>query len=267
MTKTPAAISLIAFGSTTGAGGAALDDVSLIDGASVGIAANAASQLDILSLKRQAEAAGRASMAEATSSYSPGSDALIALIFPKRHLPPQRVHSVSLRIARRARRRASSKPVRSALGAPGAPGGRLRICAVRVVAEDYANLLRNCRLFLKTETLGALKRSSWGAAAFRVLSRPQARSSLPVMPTARSGVPVWRCNCAIVRSARVNVMGLATQFSVEHTVRDCADMGYRVRLFADCCASGDMAAHRASLHTLEMLADVVSSESVFQKTS
>ena len=31
-------------------------------------------------------------------------------------------------------------------------------------AEDYSDLMRNCRLFLKTETLGALKRGSWGAA-------------------------------------------------------------------------------------------------------
>jgi nicotinamidase-related amidase len=59
--------------------------------------------------------------------------------------------------------------------------------------------------------------------------------------------------------SRVNVMGLATQFSVEHTVRDAADIGYRVRLLADCCASGDMEAHRASLRTLTMLADVMES--------
>ena len=58
---------------------------------------------------------------------------------------------------------------------------------------------------------------------------------------------------------RVNVMGLATQFSVEHTVRDAADIGYRVRLFPDCCASGDMEAHRATLRTLPMLADVIES--------
>ena len=64
---------------------------------------------------------------------------------------------------------------------------------------------------------------------------------------------------------RVNVIGLATQFSVEHTVRDAADMGYRVRLFVDCCASGDIEAHRASLRTLRMLADVVSSEMAFSE--
>src|SRR5262249_44454453 len=64
---------------------------------------------------------------------------------------------------------------------------------------------------------------------------------------------------------RVNVIGLATQFSVEHTVRDAADMGYRVRLFADCCASGDLEAHRASLRTLGMLAEVVSSDTLLRE--
>jgi nicotinamidase-related amidase len=63
----------------------------------------------------------------------------------------------------------------------------------------------------------------------------------------------------------VNVIGLATQFSVEHTVRDAADMGYRVRLFADCCTSGDLEAHRASLRTLSMLAEVVSSDTVLRE--
>ena len=33
-------------------------------------------------------------------------------------------------------------------------------------AEDYSDLLRNCPLFRKAETLGALKRGSWGAAPF-----------------------------------------------------------------------------------------------------
>jgi nicotinamidase-related amidase len=127
-------------------------------------------------------------------------------------------------------------------------------------AEDYSDLMRNCRLFLKTETLGALKRGSWGAAAFAGFE-----------PADGEIVVTTNCNSAFRRTeletqlrdraiARVNVMGLATQFSVEHTVRDAADIGFGVRLFADCCASGDMEAHRASLRTLTLLADVVDSD-------
>jgi nicotinamidase-related amidase len=127
-------------------------------------------------------------------------------------------------------------------------------------APDYSDLLRNCRLFLKTEMLGALKRGSWGAAAFADFA-----------PMADEIVVTTNCNSGFRRTAlettlnergieRVNVMGLATQFSVEHTVRDAADIGYRVRLFPDCCVSGDMDAHRATLRTMPMLADVMESQ-------
>ena len=65
--------------------------------------------------------------------------------------------------------------------------------------------------------------------------------------------------------APLAMLPAATQFSVEHTTRDAADIGYRVRLFADCCASGDIEAHRASLRTLRLLAEVVSSEVAFSE--
>jgi biuret amidohydrolase len=131
-------------------------------------------------------------------------------------------------------------------------------------APDYADLLRNCRLFLSTETLGALKRGTWGAAAFAGFE-----------PLDDELVVVTNCNSAFRRTDleaklrergiyRLNVMGLATQFSVEHTVRDAADIGFRVRLLADCCASADQEAHRAALHTLPMLADIVGSGDVFR---
>jgi biuret amidohydrolase len=132
-----------------------------------------------------------------------------------------------------------------------------------VFAEDYSDLLRNCRLFLKAEALGALKRGSWGAAPFdgfeprggEIFVAGNGNSAFR-----RTGLEGRLGELAI---ERVNVIGLATQFSVEHTVRDAADMGYCVRLFADCCASGDLEAHRASLRTVSMLADVVGSEIAF----
>ena len=62
----------------------------------------------------------------------------------------------------------------------------------------------------------------------------------------------------LLRNCRL-FMGLATQFSVEHTVRDAADIGYHVLLLADCCASGDMEAHGATLRTMPLLADVIES--------
>jgi nicotinamidase-related amidase len=55
---------------------------------------------------------------------------------------------------------------------------------------------------------------------------------------------------------RLTVMGLATQFSVEHTVRHAADLGYFVNVARDCCTSADAEAHSASLKTIAMLAEV-----------
>jgi biuret amidohydrolase len=127
-------------------------------------------------------------------------------------------------------------------------------------AADYSDLMRNCRLFLKTETLGALKRGSWGAAALAGFE--PADGEIVVTTSGNSSFRRTELESEL-RSrgiTRLNVMGLATQFSVEHTVRDAADIGFRVQLLADCCASGDMEAHRASLRTLAMLADVIDSD-------
>jgi biuret amidohydrolase len=130
-------------------------------------------------------------------------------------------------------------------------------------APDYSDLLRNCRLFLKTETLGALKRGSWGAAAFAGFE--PAADEIVVTTNCNSGFRRTNLEGALNQRGvtRVNAMGLATQFSVEHTVRDAADIGYRVRLFSDCCASGDMEAHRATLRSMPMLADVMESRAAF----
>jgi len=132
-------------------------------------------------------------------------------------------------------------------------------------AQDYSDLPRNCRLFRRTEALGALKRNSWGAAALAGFE-PKVGEILAtgVTNSAFRNSPLE----GILRDRaadRLNIMGLATQFSVEHTVRDAADMGFFVRLLADCCASGDRDAHRASLHTLDMLADVVTSDAVIAR--
>jgi nicotinamidase-related amidase len=127
-------------------------------------------------------------------------------------------------------------------------------------AADYSDLMRNCRLFLKTETLGALKRGSWGATALTGFE--PAHGEIVVTTNGNSSFRRTELEHELRGRGvtRLTVMGLATQFSVEHTVRDAADIGFQVRLLADCCASGDIEAHRASLRTLAMLADVVDSD-------
>ena len=57
----------------------------------------------------------------------------------------------------------------------------------------------------------------------------------------------------------LTVCGLATQFSVEHTVRDAADRGFRVTVLRDCCASANAEAAEAAFEVMSMLAEVAES--------
>jgi len=130
-------------------------------------------------------------------------------------------------------------------------------------AEDYADLPRNPKLFAKVREFGAVKRGSWGAAAFPGFE-PLA-GEIAVTRNCNSGFRNTNLD-ALLRGQgveRLNLMGLATQFSVEHTVRDAADLDWPVRLLADCCASADLEAHRNALRVLAMLAEVTTSDAVF----
>jgi nicotinamidase-related amidase len=124
-------------------------------------------------------------------------------------------------------------------------------------ADDYSDLPRPARLFRKAADLGAVKRGSWGAAPYAGFEPKPAE--IAVTRPCNSGFRHTNLD-ALLRARDIDslwVMGMATQFSVDHTVRDAADLSYRVSLLADCCASADAEAHRCSLRTLAMLADVV----------
>lgn len=123
-------------------------------------------------------------------------------------------------------------------------------------SEDYSDLPRNCRLFKAVEELGAVRIGSWGAAPLAGFE-----------PDAGELSVVHKCNSAFRKTGleerlaergikRVSVMGLATQYSVEHTVRDAADIGFHVTVLRECCASADKAAHDASLNAMRLLAEI-----------
>ena len=121
---------------------------------------------------------------------------------------------------------------------------------------DYSDLPRNARLFRAAGELGALKRGSWGAAPLQGFE-----------PAPDDVALVHTCNNAfhgtgledILRRRGVSdvaVAGLATQYSVEHTVRHAADLGYAVTMVRGCCATANAAAAEASFAAMAMLADV-----------
>ena len=123
-------------------------------------------------------------------------------------------------------------------------------------APDYADLPRNCRLFLAVERLGAVKSGSWGAAPLEGFAPAGDDICLTHNRNnafAGTGLDQILKDHGITHLA---VIGLATQFSVEHTVRHAADLGYFVTVIRDCCASADPEAQAASFKTMAMLAEV-----------
>jgi nicotinamidase-related amidase len=59
----------------------------------------------------------------------------------------------------------------------------------------------------------------------------------------------------------VLVFGVATNISVEGTVRALSDEGFRVAVVADCCTAADDAAHDASVATMGLVASEVTDAS------
>lgn len=121
---------------------------------------------------------------------------------------------------------------------------------------DYSDLPTNARLFRAAGELGALKRGSWGAAPMQGFE-----------PAAGELALIHACNNAFHGTGleqalrergitHVAVAGLATQYSVEHTVRHAADLGLGVTMVRDCCATANATAAQASFAAMAMLADV-----------
>lgn len=69
----------------------------------------------------------------------------------------------------------------------------------------------------------------------------------------------------VLRGAGIDtvvLLGVATNVSVEGTARTASDLGYRTIVVADACSAGTEAAHQASLESLGLLAEVVTSDEV-----
>lgn len=141
-------------------------------------------------------------------------------------------------------------------------GGWIVVHVHIAFAPDYSDLPRNCRLFRAVESLGAVKRGSWGAAPMEGFE-----------PGRDDILLTHRCNNAFEGTglatlleqrgvSDVAVMGLATQYSVEHSVRHAADLGYAVTMVRDCCGSANPQAAEASFAAMAMLADVIDSTAI-----
>ena len=126
-------------------------------------------------------------------------------------------------------------------------------------SPDYADLPKNARLFHKVAELGAVKLGSWGAEPYAGFEPLPGETCL----THKGNSAFFATGLdAILEASAVTdltVCGLATQFSVEHTVRDAADRGFQVTVLRDCCASANARAAEAAFEVMSMLAEVIDS--------
>ena len=128
-------------------------------------------------------------------------------------------------------------------------------------SPDYADLPRNARLFREAAELGAVKLGSWGAEPFEGFEPRPGETFL--IHKGNSAFFATGLQATLEASAvtDLTVCGLATQFSVEHTVRDAADRGFRVTVLKDCCASANAEAAETAFEVMSMLAEVTESTS------
>jgi nicotinamidase-related amidase len=126
-------------------------------------------------------------------------------------------------------------------------------------SPDYVDLPRNCRLFSQVAELGAVKLGSWGAEPYVGFEPLPGETRL--IHKGNSAFFATELHAILEASAvtDLTVCGLATQFSVEHTVRDAADRGFRVTVLRDCCASANAQAAEAAFEVMSMLADIAES--------
>jgi biuret amidohydrolase len=69
----------------------------------------------------------------------------------------------------------------------------------------------------------------------------------------------------VLRGAGIDtvvLVGVATNLAVESTARACADLGYRTVVVSDACSTTSETAHNASLASMAMLGEVVTTDDV-----
>jgi biuret amidohydrolase len=126
-------------------------------------------------------------------------------------------------------------------------------------SPDHADLPKNGRLFRRVAELGAVKLGSWGAEPYAGFEPLPGETCL--IHKGNSAFYATGLQAILQASAvtDLTICGLATQFSVEHTVRDAADRGFQVTVLRDCCASANARAAEAAFEVMSMLAEVTDS--------
>lgn len=141
-----------------------------------------------------------------------------------------------------------------------------RECGVPIVhvrvafRPDGADILTNAPIFRNVARIGACAEGSWGAEFYPTLAPASDSPREFVVKHTRInaffGSPLEE-TLRVIGATRLVVAGVATHSVVESTVRHAVDMGFEVMVAADACSAADAAVHRASLHSMSLIADIL----------
>jgi nicotinamidase-related amidase len=126
----------------------------------------------------------------------------------------------------------------------------------------YPDLAANCPLLVMVKEMNALVDGTWGGAFVTEL---QPLEDEVIVSHQRVG-PFHETQLADTLTKlgveSVIVFGVATNVSVEHTVRNACDHGFHVYVVEDCCSAATGAAHQASLESMGLLATITTLDEI-----
>jgi len=125
--------------------------------------------------------------------------------------------------------------------------------------SDYSDMPRNIPIFLRTQSLGAVKEGEWGSEFYPDLAPIACSREFVLKHTSISAFRGTSLDQLLRLHGVENVMvaGVATHSVVESTVREAAEFGYYVSVVANACAAASVSTHTAALASMALMAQVV----------
>ena len=140
------------------------------------------------------------------------------------------------------------------------------VVSVRIAFRpDFKDVIANCEIFRRVAASKAMADGSWGAEFHDGLGPMP--DEFVVHHTRINGFYGSSLEEALgrFRPRTLVMLGIATNYVVEHTARHACDMGYRVVVVRDACSAATAEAHDASLKALAVLADIRTARQVVRR--
>ena len=137
------------------------------------------------------------------------------------------------------------------------------VISVRIAFRpDYSDVIQNCRIFRQVVGLGAMVEGSWGAEFYKGLEPLPGEFVVKHLRTNAFLGSRLDEHLRGISARHLIVAGIATNSTVEATVRHASDVGYDVVVASDACSCGDPDLHQASLRNMALVADVEAVEEI-----